>query len=152
MVGLLSELDLLEIRQAVQTVTDTFFVTPIEYLKGKDQLSRFNEDNSFVEYDTYTLMGLAEYASSTGGKYGTVQNTVQGSKDRSQVRVSLNTEDLIALGLYDEIEHKVNFLPEKDWMNINGEKYKVKTVHSEGPLDRKNLIITVFGEMLLRKT
>jgi hypothetical protein len=125
---ILNEQDKLELRGVVRMVTNNFFVTPVSYQLGAEKLSRFNEDGDNYTHDTYNLNGMVTY-----GKSGGVNFSMQGAVDKSGVTVSLNVEDLITLGL-------------------NGQRYKVKDVSEDGPLDRQNILVIVTGELLIETT
>jgi hypothetical protein len=144
---ILNEQDKLELRGVVRMVTNNFFVTPVSYQLGAEKLSRFNEDGDNYTHDTYNLNGMVTY-----GKSGGVNFSMQGAVDKSGVTVSLNVEDLITLGLYDTTQFRNKLKPEQDFMVINGQRYKVKDVSEDGPLDRQNILVIVTGELLIETT
>jgi len=144
MASLISEVEKEEIRAVLRDVTDTFFVTPVIYYLAETKLARFQEDDNFAEYVEHTLSALVEYKESEGVKF-----SMQGAIDKSVVKVTLNVEDLIDLGLYENTNHTVPFKAEKDYMKINNLRYKVKHINFDGPLDRQNILVIIQGEQVI---
>lgn len=143
---ILSAREIAEIRSVIQEVTDSFFVTPVAYYLSNTKLSRFNEDNDNSSYIRYYIKGLVEY---TGGS---VQFSQQGAIDKGNVKITFNTEDLIKVGLFDVVNFETIMSSEKDYMEVNGGRYKVKDVSLDGPIDRKNVLVIVIGENLISNT
>lgn len=165
---LLSEADKREIRDAIKLVTDQFFVTPVHYHRYLDSVDRFNEDRPDRFSRPYVLSALVEYPS---GGSDWAKELQQGSIDAAHIKVTLNYEDLLVLNLlpafsddynedYDTVAgvsslvndtEKIHKMTSgSDCFFTQGQWYKVVYAGYDGPLDRQNVLIVVYGE--LRKT
>lgn len=165
---LLSEADKREIRDSIKLVTDQFFVTPVDYYRYLDSTDRFNEDRADRFSNVYQLNALVEYPS---GGSDWAKELQQGSIDSAHVKVTLNYEDLLALNLlpalgtdfdvdYDstqvidtlinDVEKIHKMIAGSDKFYTQGQWYKVVYAGYDGPLDRQNVLIIVYGET--RKT
>lgn len=138
---------LLEIRGAIKEVTNQFFVTPVIYKLAVPALSRFGEDNNHIGYVDYNLSALVEYPKSENVEY-----SKQGAVDKSKVIVTLNIEDLIFAELYNISTHTLLFKPQKDYMILEGRKYKVLPFRKDGPIDEQNILCIINGELLINKS
>lgn len=140
MPSLLTNQQKLDIRLAIKSVTDTFFVTPITYRLAQDSIDRFNEDRPDMVYQNYALLGMVEFPKDK------VEQTVQGALNNADVDVSFNLEDLQTAGL---IDGQFKFLgnPAKDYMTINGLTYKLSYLKYDGPLDQKNCLVIIGGDL-----
>lgn len=138
--SLLSNTDKTNIRAALKLVTDTFFVSAITYKRAGESVDRFNEDRGDMSYTTLNLSGLVEYKGA-GSDW-----SVEGGLDKENIKVSLNIEDLIAIGgIVDGTTKMVNFNQNKDYMTVAGVSYKLLKVYYDGPLDAQNILVILEG-------
>lgn len=144
---LLTPQQILDIKNVLETVTDQFFVTPVTYHLAGDSLDRYNEDREDQTITDYSLNGLVEFPVSTVGR---TQMTGAGGYDDKEVKVSFNFRNLITAGLTTGNETIMN--PAKDFMTIEGIKYKVTKVYLDGPIEAENVLTIVEGKKYIKKT
>lgn len=139
--SLLSSSQKRNIRDVIQTVTDTFMVTPIRYHIAGESLDEFNEDRVDQQFFTIDLKGLVEH----GLKENFIQENLQGSRDLHHVKVTFNLEDLEKLSLITS-DYKFISNPTKDYFTLKGLLYKVLDMYYDGPLDEKDVLVIVEAE------
>lgn len=137
--GLLSEQEKREIRDAVRLVTDTFMVTPIVYCIAGYTKDRWGEDQADRQYYGMNLEVLREDESNE------ILESLQGAEDAHKVKLTLNLEYLQEKGLITP-DFKVKFNDTEDFFVLKGEEYKVIDVSYDGPLDSKDVLVVVTGE------
>lgn len=93
------------------------------------------------------MSGLVEFPASTVVR---TQMTSAGGYDDKEVKVSFNFRNLITAGLTLGNETIMN--PAKDFMTIEGIKYKVTKVYLDGPLEAENVLTIVEGKKYIKKT
>jgi hypothetical protein len=142
---LISEKDKLQIRAALKSVTDTFFVTPVIYHLSKDSAEWFNEDRSDEEFTNYSLKAMVEYPKEK------ILPTLQGSVHMADVKCTFNMEDLIAASFVNAEKMAIG-KAEKDFITVNGQRYRVSSIYYDGPLDKQNILIIIEGEKDKDKT
>lgn len=131
-----------DIRAAIKTVTDTFFVTPVTYhLKG-ESIDRFNEDRGDQANTDYVMSALVEYVAD---KTDRVTETTHGALDAADIKISMNLADLKVLGLVNSSNLCIGNVA-KDYFTTNGELYKVGFIGFDGPLDQQNVLVIMYGE------
>lgn len=141
---LLTDAQRADIRVALHDVADTFFKTPVVYtLKGGVSLDPFQEGRKDQREDIYNLMALVTFPHS-GGEWG--KELPAGLLNQAHIKVTLNWQDLQALGLTDQVEKTVPFREGRDWFSTQGRDYKVLFVHYAGPLDRQAVLINLYGQ------
>lgn len=149
MPSLLSDTEIAEIKSALKDVTDTFMVTPIQYLRAIDSIDRFNEDREDEVFDNITLNGLVEYVDQAGDEL--IEDDSNGALNRQRVKVTFNTVDAQAVDLMTaEWEAKVQ--EEKDFFICKAIKYKVVKVITDGPLDEKDVLLVIYGKREEKQT
>jgi len=146
--SLLSAADKAEIRAAIKLVTDTFFVTPVIYKRIGNSLDRFSEDRPDRFQPPIALMALVEYPSGSGDW---AKELVDGAIDQAHIKVTLNLEDLILLGLVNVINYTHVFVSGSDEFTTQGHTYRVLYAGYDGPLDQKNVLVVIYGELRTSK-
>ncbi len=141
MAGLLSDAEKLEIRAAVKSVTDTFNVTPILYHQAQPKLDGWEEDRP-KDYTNHNLLGLVEYPNTEGDE----TRELQGNFDYGDIMVTYNLEDFETLGLLDADKICI-FTAETDYFECKGITYRVKDIKYDGPLDEKDVLIIISGDI-----
>lgn len=147
--SLLSEAEKREIRDAIQSVTDTFMVTPVYYHMLVGSLDVWNEDRQDAKYNTYILAGLVEYGTTddTETRFKSESTSVEdGVKDYEDVTITFNLEDLERKGLITP-EYTFKFQKEVDYFTTKGILYKVLDAYYDGPLDSKNVLVILKGRI-----
>lgn len=138
---LLSSGQIADIRTAVKSVTDTFFVTPVVYhLKG-DSIERFNEDRADQANTDYNINALVEYPQQDSDK---VKEMSAGAISKADVVLSLNLADMKTAGLVNSSNLCIGN-ESKDYFTTNGETYKVELIKYDGPLSQQNVLLLIFG-------
>lgn len=94
--SLLTQAQIDSIKDAMQQVTDTFFVTPVLYKLGKVSLDVFQEDTPVASYTDYKLKALVEYSSM---ETDMIKEGEQGGESFQKIKMSLNYRDVKAVGL-----------------------------------------------------
>ena len=143
--ALLSPADLQAIRNAIQGVTDQFFITPVTYRQTKGTNDPWKEDNE-KETTIHNLLGLSEYPE------GEIQKDKDGANDFFDIKLSFKVADLEASGLWDAINNTVSFVnsASSDRMTVKGVNYKVTFVGYDGPLEDKPVLVILKGEIIAR--
>lgn len=139
---LLTSADKAEIRASLGDVFDTFFKTPVIFEQGKDSLDRFQEDRPDRFSPAVTLRSLVEYPD---GSSEWVKLMEQGALNESSVKVILSVRDLVDTGLISPTDWKVNMTSEEDRFTINTIVYTLKFFNYDGPLERENVLLIVYG-------
>ena len=145
--SLLSQAQIGSIKDAIQQVTDTFFVTPVLYKLGVASLDRFQEDKTF-SFKEYELKALVEYSAI---ETDLIKESEQGGANSQKIKCSFNYRDIKAAGLADE----TNFVlmnAAKDFMVINGKTWNVRYVGLDGPLEAEQVLLIVRGDLEENKT
>lgn len=135
------------IKDAIQQVTDTFFVTPVLYKLGVSSLDRFQEDKTF-SYKDYNLKALVEYSNI---ETDMSKETEQGGSNVQKIKCSFNYRDIKAAGLADANNYVI-MNAAKDFMIINGKHWKVRYVGLDGPLEAEQVLLIVKGDLEENKT
>lgn len=140
---LLSDLDRLNIRNAIKDVTDTFMKTPVVYtLSSGETLDRFNRGMGTKQEQVVNLMALAEYKDNEG-EFG--KELPDGIKNEAQIKLTYNLEDLQALNLIDTSNWTHPFKLGADTFTTQGCYYKLVWVGYDGSLDQKNVLVVMYG-------
>lgn len=142
--GLLSNQQKTDIRAAIKSVTDTFFVTPVAYQIVGESLDRFQEDRRDRVKATYNLLGMVEYPD---GASSHIKAETGGAIDTANVKVTFNLEDLQQQPDLVNGDFQVAFNPTKDYMIINGLQYETSFMLYDGALDQKNVLVIVYGDL-----
>jgi hypothetical protein len=140
MAGLLSDDDILQFREAIKSVTDTFCVLPVVYERHGDSLDTFNEDREDEAVTSYNLNALVVYSSLSGDM---ANRMPVGAENLPDGYALFNLEDLQAAGLMDG-----NYLPlmnpAQDFMVISGARKLVIGTPVLGQFDQLNTVLKVF--------
>lgn len=140
--SLLSDAQKRSIRDAIRSVTDTFFVSGITYYKGVDSIDRWQENRSDKLYYRIQLQAMREW------KADDTKEDVNGDIDLTEITLTFNTEYLQEMNLIDDSkEFKVKFQSEKDFFETKGIFYEVTDVYYDGALDAKDVLVLVKGKM-----
>lgn len=139
--SLLTNQQKLDIRNAIKLVTDTFFVTPVEYRHIGASIDRFQEDRGDRLKATYNLKAMVEYPT------GSVKEETGGAIDTASVKVTFNMDDLTQVSGLVDANYQVIFSPTKDYMLINGVLYQNKYVMYDGALEQKNVLVIVYADI-----
>jgi hypothetical protein len=141
---LLSQEDRDKIRLALKDVTDTFMKTPVIYSVYGDTLDRFSEDRKNKKESVYNLYALAEYRDDTG-EWG--KGMPAGLKDQANIKLTFNLEDLVEEGLVETVNWTHKFSIGSDFFITQAKKYKLVWAGYDGPLDQKNILVVLYGEI-----
>lgn len=144
--GLLSPSDFAEIRAAVRSVTDTFYVTPILYKKSIDSLDVYQEKRT-KQYEEINFNGFVEYPQDKGST-NLEKADVDGSISILDVKVTLNINNVRSAGLLDS-DNKFTSVPENDRLQINGITYVPAFAGMAAPLDADNLLFIITAKELI---
>lgn len=136
------------IKDTLKEVTDTFFTTPVEYRFIGGSLDRFNEDRKDNAITIYSLKGFVEF---TANKLDRTDRMLEGGLDDHKIKVSFNYRDIKEAGLSDG-KNETIMNPSKDYMIVNGRKFKVSQVYLDGPIESENVLVIVIGESDENKT
>lgn len=131
-----------KIRATIRRVTDTFMVTPISIHHSVGVFDRFNEDRERV-FENYTINGLAEEFTR---KENWTNTDELAATDDSTIKVTINYEDMEDAGLADS-NFRTIIDTADDFMTINGLRYQIKHAYLDGPLERKNCLVVLVGEL-----
>lgn len=137
--SLLTQAQIDSIKDAMQQVTDTFFVTPVLYKLGKVSLDVFQEDTPVASYTDYKLKALVEYSSM---ETDMIKEGEQGGESFQKIKMSLNYRDVKAVGLADT-NNFVIMDAAKDYVIVNGKVWKVRYVGLDGPLEAENVLLII---------
>lgn len=141
--GLLNTNTKNKIRSAIKLVTDTFMVTPIDYIQKGTSVDLYQEDNQSID-TVHELNGLVEYPDSE------IKTSEVGSQEPFDVKITFNFQDLKTLGLIDTVTKKSKFNAATDHVRVKYELYKVTYVGYDGPLDEEECLIIVLGVKIHR--
>ena len=142
MPSLLSNSQKLQIRKALRDVTDTFMVTPVTYHIAGEQLDRWNEDQEEQIYYDVNLKALVESITEDNE----IKRSVQGDRDLAELKITMNLEDMQDLGVITS-DFKHIFNPTQDYFRHKGLLYKVIDIYYDGPLDEKDVLVVIEGEL-----
>lgn len=139
--ALLTPQQIAGIKDAIQTVTDTFFVTPVTYHLAGDSIDRFNEDRADQEFTDYNLKALVEFKTNESDK---TTPQIDGAIEDYQVKLSFNYRDIIAANLHDG-NNRTKMNSTKDYFTVHNRRFKVNYVGLDGPIEAENVLLIVFG-------
>ena len=148
--NLLTPAELAEIRAAIRDVTDTFARTPVTYLLSLGSIDRFNEDRDKTgneDFETIELEGLVEFTEHRGDY---MKRSEQGSEEKKLAKILFNYDVLEAAGL-TTADLGLRFNVEKDYFYTQGVRYRVVYADLDGPMEPKNLLAVVIGEVDVKK-
>lgn len=129
-----------KIRAAIQKVTDTFMVTPVDYHIAGQKFDRFSEDNKQKNFYSFHLNGLVEHDEDS------IQESPQGTEFPHKIKISFNLEDLEKKGLITT-DFKSIFNASQDFVSVRAQIYQVNSVILDGPLDEKDVLVVVKAEL-----
>jgi uncharacterized protein (DUF934 family) len=141
MADLISNTERTEIRDAMKDVADTFFKTPVAYEHKGETLDFRNEDRPNEETTIYNLMGMVEYPKEE------VDEETGGSIKTADAKVTLLLEDLEQIAGVIDGNNMPIFDDTRDYFTAKGKRYKVTFVMNEGPLDEKDILVVVYGDI-----
>jgi len=140
--------DFQEIRDVLNETIETFTKKTVFYeLSPSETVSRFGRDNHNADNSTrYELLGLVVWNAPDS------EITVEtlGKFDFSMGYVLFGWDYLLSQGLVETIdnngtpERNVVFIPEKDFITIEGEKLQVMGVNLAGQLNATEVVVKVF--------
>lgn len=136
--SLLSSKDKAEIRAAAKLVTDTFMVTPVVYELHAKAIDRWGEGE--------TTKTIKNFSALVETPKGDMVETPDGSIDMGDVKLTVNLEDLEAIGMITA-DYDLSLVIERDYFTTRGRKYKVTDAYPEGPLDSKNVLVCIHGKL-----
>lgn len=140
MAGLLSDADLLEIRQAIKDTTDTFCVTPTVISLRVDNADRMGGEGG-IKYNTVNALSFVEFSTDDADMTITSQD---GSILRADIRLLLNLADMGIAGLLDEYNQPIiNMATDK--VTVHGKMYRIVFVGVDGGFEDKNQICYIYG-------
>lgn len=142
MPSLLSSGQKAQIRKAIRDVTDTFMVTPVTYHIAGEKFDRFSEDNEEQTYYSVLMNCLVE-AITTDNE---IERSRQGDRDLNEIKLTINLEDMQDLGVITS-DYKHIFNPTQDFFTHKGLTYKVIDIYYDGPLDEKDVLVVIEGEL-----
>jgi hypothetical protein len=127
MADLLSSAQHALIRAAIQDVSDTFMDTTIVYHKAGTTVDDSMEDFSMQTYTDVNLKGLPEYQMNELDK---LRLSPYGVADIAEMKVTFGFDDLVTAGIASGNVLLMN--PAKDFLTVNGIRYKVIHAATEG--------------------
>lgn len=143
--SLLSAQQLLQIRTAIKSVTDTFAVTPItlHQLTVVDDI--YNEDNNvYSEAVNFEVGALVEYDEVTDA----MKETLEGSFDYNESKLTLNVDDMIEAGVVVPVSggtYTCVLETERDYFTLKGKMYRITDILFDGPLEPKEILLVIRG-------
>jgi len=142
MADLLSDVQHLEIRAALQEVLDTFHDTPVFlHIPSEDYVQEFMEDLAPAT-TVYEVNALVEYPNLT---QSTVTNTEDGSILHFEVKAQIGIDDMDEVGLINGDGLPI-FVPKNGHMVINEEKYEIVYFNIDGAFEQKNILCYIYGK------
>lgn len=133
MAGLLSDTDILEIRDAIKQTTDTFLRLPIIYHLREKNFDRLNPDLALSKTD-FELSALQVYDKTSDTAL--VDKKTQGKIDLSEGYLLFNFEDLDTAGLIDS-EGRFKGKATQDEFTAQGTLFEISGADALGQLDEK---------------
>lgn len=143
--ALISASQIAGIKNIIQQVTDTFFVTPITIHRAIDTLDVNNEDRLDEQFEDYSLNCMFEIPI-----VKQVDASQQGYTQFYDIKATLNYRDIISVGLAENNETKINNA--RDYVTINSKRYKIISVALDGPIEAENVLIVIMGKLEENKT
>ena len=137
MASLLSPQQFLDIRAALQNVTDTFFTSEITYYQFIDNADMLGSQQG-AAYNQYDLLGFIEYPDKDTDKTTT---HMEGGIEMINPKVSFNYDDLDGLGLI--MNNRALMRSETDFMVIQGKSWQVNYVGYDGAFQDNNILVIV---------
>lgn len=135
---LLSAGDRLEIRAAIQDVTDTFMKTDVVYYSGQDSIDIWQEDRGDMVFTAYALKGLVEYVGTL------IDEEPYGNDNPENIMITFNMADVDVAGALTP-DYKTKFEIEKDYVKFKEQAYRITAVYYDGPLDEKDILLVIKG-------
>jgi hypothetical protein len=133
------QLPLTDIRAAINNVVETFATTPVVYHWAKAaSLDRYGEGQSKAP-SNINLLGFVEHGADQ------IEQNMIGSLDFQGVKIMFKGTDWETAGLYVNGEVKAD--PARDFLTVNGKKYKVTNVMPDGAFETRNFIIIVLATL-----
>lgn len=145
---LLSPQQILDIRGAIKLVTDTFMVSPVTYKRMGTSMDGFEEDRIGREMYRYELLGLVEYPTRS------VQEETGWAIDKARIKITFSVDELYKVGRLNPLQVKIindnnthSLKDTEDYMIVNSTEYEVSYVMFDGPLEPKNVLLIVYGNI-----
>lgn len=143
--GLISPDQRTQIKNGINSVTDTFMQKPLVYKRYSETLDRFNENRRPAQQlQSYSVLGFIVWGELEGDKT-TMDADGNGGFDESTAYVLFNIKDLIAVGLVDSDK---NFIGKAntDYIVDQNEELRVIGHTLIGQLIDENLLIKIYIE------
>ena len=137
------------IRAAIQSVTDTFSKTSVTFQKLGDSANEFMEELDFGTRTEFEVLAIIEYTAQIKDKVN--PDPMLGLDDESEVRLTINYDDMDTAGLTDSGTFTCTLKPETDLFNMEGEDWKVVYVATDGKFEARPLLVYVWGIKRERK-
>lgn len=132
-------LPLADIRAAINNVVETFATTPVVYHLAKAaSKDRFGEGDN-KNPTNINLLGFVEYGADI------IDQNIQGATDWNGVKIMFKGTDWETAGLY--VNGVLKTEPARDYLTVNGKKYKVTNVMPDGAFETRNFIIIVLASL-----
>jgi len=139
---ILSQAQITEIRAIIRTVTDQFHITPITYYLRDARPDRWG--NKATGQGTETeLLAMVEYPSELRDFGKEMEGGILVS---NSVKVTMNMDYLTEKGLVNA-DDGTHIFEEGDFFDTQGKSYKVVFAGYDGPLEQKNVLAIIIGEV-----
>jgi hypothetical protein len=139
---ILSQAQITEIRAIIRTVTDQFYVTPITYYLRDARPDRWG--NKATGQGTETeLLAMVEFPTDLKDFAKEMEAGVLPS---NSVKITMNMDYLEEKGLINA-EDGTHIFEEGDFFETQGKSYKVLFAGYDGPLEQKNVLAIIIGEV-----
>lgn len=150
---LLTPLQIYDIKNALNDVTYTFSTGDILYRRYRGNLGIFGEDREENgRYDEYRFKAILQFADANTDK---VQLQETGSRNREELKITINFRDLQALGLVridPETQNKIaDFNPTVDNFEYEGDTYIIDFLQHDGYFDSEPVLVIVEGRIKERE-
>lgn len=126
--------------KAMEDLADTFLKETVTYFLAGRQFSTWNESESSVRFDEYSLRAKVIEINSKEENY--MKRSVMGRFDEAEAYVLIYFQDLINEGLADLNGHFLN--PDRDYMIVNGERTQVIGIYKIPDLGGEQSMIAVY--------
>lgn len=141
--GLISPAQQAKIKQAIESVTDTFMQKPLIYRKYGESLDRFNENRRNNQKLTeYNILGLVVWGSLEGDKTA-MDSLGRGGVDMSDGYIAFHVKDLLAVGLVDVLRNFVG-KSNSDYIIDQGIEHRIIGHSLKGQFISENLIVKIY--------
>lgn len=137
---LLTNGDRNEIRAALKDVADTFHKTTVTFKLATVSLDRWQEDRPKIG----TTVAVPAFLT-----YGTRENDrfvadSTGDEDKATVQIMMNTDDLIALNIWDSTNHVAKINGASDEVTFSGRSYRIEAIVYDGYVDARPVLCYVY--------